>query len=75
MAVHRARLQRTAACPGAQFVDFAQENKTLGAETLATIPIVDYVAADKNRQGRRGREGAERALGEVGREEAGPRSA
>ena len=33
--------------PGAQFVDFARENKTLGAETLATIPIVDYVRADK----------------------------
>jgi len=33
--------------PGAQFVDFARENKTMGAETLATIPIVDYVAADK----------------------------
>ena len=41
---------RTAACPGAQFIDFAQENKTLGAETLATIPIVDYVAADKNKK-------------------------
>ena len=35
--------------PGAQFVDFAKENKTLGAETLATIPIVDYVTADKNK--------------------------
>jgi hypothetical protein len=33
--------------PGAQFVDFARENRTLGAETLATIPIVDYVTADK----------------------------
>ena len=36
--------------PGAQFIDFAKENKTLGAETLATIPIVDYVAADKNKK-------------------------
>src|SRR4051812_32159537 len=36
--------------PGAQFIDFAQENKALGAETLATIPIVDYVAADKNKK-------------------------
>jgi hypothetical protein len=35
--------------PGAQFVDFAKENKSIGAETLATIPIVDYVAADKNK--------------------------
>jgi hypothetical protein len=33
--------------PGAQFIDFAKENKTLGAETLATIPLVDYVTADK----------------------------
>jgi len=36
--------------PGAQFIDFARENKTLGAETLATLPIVDYVAADKNKK-------------------------
>ena len=36
--------------PGAQFIDFAHENKTLGAETLATLPIVDYVAADKNKK-------------------------
>ena len=36
--------------PGAQFIDFARENKTLGAETLATMPIVDYVAADKNKK-------------------------
>jgi glycosyl hydrolase family 44 len=35
--------------PGAQFIDFARENKTLGAETLATIPIVDFVTADKNK--------------------------
>ncbi|MDP9002975.1 MAG: glycoside hydrolase family 44 protein [Myxococcota bacterium] len=34
--------------PGAQVVDFALENKSLGAETLATIPLVDYVAADKH---------------------------
>jgi len=33
--------------PGAQYVDFAKEDKSIGAETLATIPIVDYVAADK----------------------------
>jgi len=36
--------------PGAQFVDFAKENKTIGAETLATIPLVDYVTADKNKK-------------------------
>ena len=61
--------------PGAQFVDFARENKTLGAETVATIPIVDYVTADKKGEGQRGREGAQHALGEVDREEAGRRSA
>ena len=33
--------------PGAQFLDFARANKALGADTLATIPIVDYVTADK----------------------------
>jgi hypothetical protein len=33
--------------PGAQFVDFARANKDLGAESIATIPLVDYVAADK----------------------------
>ena len=39
--------------PGAQFVDFAKENKALGAETVATVPLVDYVAADKNKKVRR----------------------
>jgi hypothetical protein len=34
--------------PGAQFLDFAAANKRLGVETLATVPLVDYVAADKN---------------------------
>jgi hypothetical protein len=33
--------------PGAQFVDFAQSNRTAGVESLATIPIVDWVTADK----------------------------
>ncbi len=36
--------------PAAQFLDFAADNKTLGAETLATIPLLDYVAADKNHE-------------------------
>jgi hypothetical protein len=36
--------------PGAQFLDFAADNKRLGAETLATIPLLDYVAADKNHE-------------------------
>ncbi len=34
--------------PAAQFIDFAADNKRRGAESLATVPIVDYVAADKN---------------------------
>ena len=33
--------------PGAQFVDFALANKKAGWESLATIPLVDYVTADK----------------------------
>lgn len=34
--------------PAAQFLDFAADNKKLGAETLATVPMVDYVTADKS---------------------------
>lgn len=34
--------------PAAQFLDFAADNKRLGAGTLATVPLVDYVTADKN---------------------------
>ncbi len=33
--------------PAAQYLDFAEENKKLGAATIATLPLVDYVAADK----------------------------
>ena len=36
--------------PGAQFVDFVTADKKLGAESLVTIPLVDYVAADKNQE-------------------------
>jgi mannan endo-1,4-beta-mannosidase len=36
--------------PGAQFLDFAADNKRLGAETLATVPLLDYVSADKNHE-------------------------
>jgi Glycoside hydrolase family 44 len=35
--------------PGAQFVEFAEENRKAGIETLATVPIIDYVTADKNK--------------------------
>jgi Glycoside hydrolase family 44 len=33
--------------PAAQFLDFAAENRRLGIETLATIPMIDYVTGDK----------------------------
>jgi mannan endo-1,4-beta-mannosidase len=36
--------------PGAQFVDFVLENKRLGTESIATIPLVDYVSADKKQE-------------------------
>lgn len=36
--------------PGAQFLDFAADNKRRGADTIATVPLVDYVAADKNHE-------------------------
>lgn len=36
--------------PAGQVVDFVLDNKRLNAETLATIPLVDYVAADKNHE-------------------------
>jgi len=38
------------ASPAGQFVDFVADNKRLGAESLATIPLVDYVTADKNHE-------------------------
>ena len=34
--------------PGAQFLDFAIENRKAGVESIVTIPMVDYVAADKH---------------------------
>jgi mannan endo-1,4-beta-mannosidase len=34
--------------PGGQFLDFAAANKKIGAESLAVIPLVDWVTADKN---------------------------
>ena len=33
--------------PAAQFLQFAQANRKLGIESIATVPIVDYVVADK----------------------------
>ncbi len=33
--------------PGAQFLDFARANREAGMETVATLPMVDYVTADK----------------------------
>jgi mannan endo-1,4-beta-mannosidase len=34
--------------PAGQMTDFVTENKQAGIESLLTIPLVDYVAADKN---------------------------
>jgi Glycoside hydrolase family 44 len=34
--------------PAAQFLGFFERNKAAGAETIATVPMLDYVAADKN---------------------------
>lgn len=36
--------------PAAQFLDFAAENKRHSVESLATVPLLDYVAADKNHE-------------------------
>jgi mannan endo-1,4-beta-mannosidase len=33
--------------PGAQMLDFAADNRQAGVESLVTIPMVDYVSADK----------------------------
>jgi hypothetical protein len=33
--------------PGAQFIDFARSNRHDGMESIATVPLVDYVSADK----------------------------
>jgi hypothetical protein len=35
--------------PGAQFTEFHKQNKKLGAETVATIPLIDFVSADKSK--------------------------
>jgi hypothetical protein len=33
--------------PGAQFIDFGMQNRKAGMESIATIPMIDYVTADK----------------------------
>jgi hypothetical protein len=33
--------------PGAQYLDFARGNRAAGIESIVTIPLVDYVVADK----------------------------
>jgi mannan endo-1,4-beta-mannosidase len=38
---------RNCSTPGAQFLDFVQENRAAGMESIVTIPLVDYVSADK----------------------------
>jgi mannan endo-1,4-beta-mannosidase len=32
--------------PAKQFIDFAEENRVLGMESIATIPMVDWIVAD-----------------------------
>ncbi len=34
--------------PGAQYASFVQENRTAGVDSIVTIPMLDYVSADKN---------------------------
>lgn len=34
--------------PGAQFYNFVQENKQANIQSLVTIPLIDYVSADKS---------------------------
>jgi hypothetical protein len=34
--------------PAAQFLGFFEKNKAQGADTIVTVPMLDYVAADKN---------------------------
>jgi hypothetical protein len=34
--------------PAAQFLGFFEKNKAAGAETIVTVPMLDFVAADKN---------------------------
>ncbi|HEY6476510.1 MAG TPA: glycoside hydrolase family 44 protein, partial [Polyangia bacterium] len=33
--------------PGAQFIDFGMQNRKAGMESIATVPMIDYVTADK----------------------------
>ncbi|HVV52013.1 MAG TPA: glycoside hydrolase family 44 protein [Polyangia bacterium] len=33
--------------PGAQFIDFGRQNRKAGLESIATVPLVDYVTADE----------------------------
>ncbi|MGA7744457.1 MAG: glycoside hydrolase family 44 protein [Polyangia bacterium] len=39
---------RNCSTPGAQFLDFVSDNRTAGMESIVTIPLVDYVSADKH---------------------------
>ena len=38
---------RNCSTPGAQFLDFVADNRAAGMESIVTIPLVDYVTADK----------------------------
>jgi len=38
---------RNCSTPGGQFLDFVTENRSAGMDSIVTIPMADYVAADK----------------------------
>jgi len=39
---------RNCSAPAAQFLDFVADNHAMGVESIVTVPLVDYVTADKN---------------------------
>ena len=57
--------------PGAQFIDFAQREQDAGRRDAGDDPDRRLRRRRQEQEGRRGGQGAERALGEVDREEAG----
>ena len=58
--------------PGAQFLDFALANREAGLETVATVPMVDYVTADKRGSVLEADKAPEQAVEQIGRPEARP---
>ena len=39
---------QTCSQPGAQYAEFVKQNKAAGTESIVTIPMLDWVSADKN---------------------------